>query len=361
MKPFHYIPVADVSAAVATIARPTGSDDPGAIRFVAGGTNLIDLMKERLAHPVALIDINGLPLADIEAEADGGLRLGALARNADTADHPLVRERYPLLRAAILAGASPQIRNMATNGGNLLQRTRCYYFYDAGVPCNKHTPGSGCPAVHGLARQHAIFGASEQCIATHPSDMCVALAALEAVVHVRSHRGERAIPFADFHRLPGDRPEIDSNLAPDELITHLQLPPAAQFAGHSTYLKLRERASYAFALVSVAAALDIGDDGMVRAARLALGGVAHKPWRNEVAEQMLVGRPADATAFAAAADVVVAEARAWGGPGVPDSPPGNQWKIPLARRAIVRALEMAAAGIVSNTGEDGARRRGEQA
>ena len=282
------------------------------------------------------------------------MSLGALARNEDTAQHPLVRERYPMLRAAILAGASPQIRNMASNGGNLLQRTRCYYFYDAGVPCNKHTPGSGCPAVTGLARQHAIFGADERCIATHPSDMCVALAALDAVVHVRSRSGTRAIPFGDFHRLPGERPDIDTTLAHDELITHIELPAAAQFSRHCTYLKIRERASYAFAMVSVAAAIDLAEDGTVRDARLALGGVAHKPWRNRQAEEMLVGLPAHAASFETAADVVMAEARPWGGPGLPDSLPGNGFKIPLARRAIVRALEMATAGVVSNTGEDAA-------
>jgi xanthine dehydrogenase YagS FAD-binding subunit len=354
MNPFHYTACSDIDSALAALA-----SDPQA-RLVAGGTNLIDLMKERLAHPARLIDINGLPLADIATTGDGGLRLGALARNADTADHPLVRARYPLLRAAILAGASPQLRNMATNGGNLLQRTRCYYFYDADVPCNKHTPGSGCPAVQGLARQHAIFGASSHCIATHPSDMCVALAALDAVVHVRSVRGPRAIPFADFHRLPEDRPEVDTTLAPDELITHIELPPALSgFADHSTYLKLRERASYAFALVSVAAALVIGEDGRVRAARLALGGVAHKPWRNMAAESLLVGETADRGSFTRLADAVMADARPAGGPGVPESSRGNRWKIPMAHRAIVRALEMATEGILSNTGEDGARRRGE--
>lgn len=360
MNPFQFTACTDIDAAVAAIGQAATSPYPDAVRFIAGGTNLIDLMKERLAHPVSLIDINALPLADIELDPAGGLRLGALARNADTADHPLVREHYPLLRAAILAGASPQLRNMATNGGNLLQRTRCYYFYDAGVPCNKHTPGSGCPAAAGLARQHAIFGASEHCIATHPSDMCVALAALDAVVHVRSVRGQRAIAFGEFHRLPGRQPEIDTTLAPDELITHIQLPPATPFAAHSTYLKLRERASYAFALVSVAAALDIAPDGRIRGARLALGGVAHKPWRNVAAEALLVGRSADEDTFTVAADAVMADARAWGGPGVPDSPPGNSWKIPMAHRAIVRALSMAAEGILTNTGEDGARRRGEQ-
>ncbi|HIV71778.1 MAG TPA: xanthine dehydrogenase family protein subunit M [Candidatus Aquabacterium excrementipullorum] len=360
MNPFQYTTCTDIDSALAAMASHRDAAHCQA-RFVAGGTNLIDLMKERLAHPATLIDINGLPLADIVPTDDGGLRLGALARNADTADHPLVRTHYPLLRAAIMAGASPQLRNMATNGGNLLQRTRCYYFYDANVPCNKHTPGSGCPATQGLARQHAIFGASAHCIATHPSDMCVALAALDAMVHVRSVRGPRTIAFAEFHRLPGTQPELDTTLAPDELITHIQLPPAPRgFEAHSTYLKLRERASYAFALVSVAAALDIGEDGRVRAVRVALGGVAHKPWRNVPAESLLVGQPADKASFKVLADAVMADARAAGGPGVPESSHGNSWKIPMAHRAIVRALEMAAAGIPSNTGEDGARCRGEQ-
>ncbi|HYI07286.1 MAG TPA: xanthine dehydrogenase family protein subunit M [Reyranella sp.] len=356
MNPFDYSSPTSIDEALADIAvRPRIEDrSGGTAKFIAGGTNLIDLMKERVMRPQALVDINRLPLADIVAQPGGGLSLGALARNADTAQHPLVREQYPLLRAAILAGASPQIRNMASNGGNLLQRTRCYYFYDAGVPCNKHTPGSGCPAATGLARQHAIFGADERCIATHPSDMCVALAALEAVVHVRSRTGTRAIAFDDFHRLPGERPDIDTTLADDELITHIELPAAAQFSRHCTYLKIRERASYAFAMVSVAAAIDLADDGTIRDARLALGAVAHKPWRNRQAEQMLVGRPAHAASFAEAADLVMADARAWGGPGLPDSLPGNGFKIPLARRAIARALEMALAGVVSNTGEDAA-------
>lgn len=356
MNPFHYQAAAGVDEAVAAAAGWLDAAENQRPRFVAGGTNLIDLMKEGVMQPGALLGIHRLPLTAIEQdETDGGLRLGALARNEETAQHPLVRQRYPLLRSAILAGASPQIRHMATNGGNLLQRTRCYYFYDAGVPCNKHTPGSGCPAATGLARQHAILGASEHCIATHPSDMCVALAALDAVVHVRSARGARAIPFADFHRLPGERPDVDTTLAADELITHLHLPPAEPFAAHSTYLKVRERVSYAFALVSVAAALDIGEDGRIRCARLALGGVAHKPWRDPAAEALLAGRTPGAEAFAAAADAVLADARAWGGPGLPEAPPGNAFKIPLARRAIVRALEMATAGILTNTGEDAAR------
>ncbi|RSZ56266.1 xanthine dehydrogenase family protein subunit M [Massilia atriviolacea] len=307
--------------------------------FIAGGTNLLDLMKEGVMRPRTLVDINSLPLDAIGLTAQGGLLLGATARNADTAYHPLVRSAYPLLSAAILAGASPQIRNMATDGGNLLQRTRCHYFYDTAVPCNKRLPGSGCSAIGGLTRQHAILGASEHCIATHPSDMCVALAALDAVVHVSARDGERRIGFADFHRLPGEHPERDNTLLPGELITAIELPPGAPFAAHSAYLKLRDRASYAFALVSVAAALDIGPDGIVRAARVALGGVAHKPWRVPAAEALLVGRSAAGAAFEACADLLLAGARGQG---------QNDFKIPMARRALVRALEQAAAGTIDN-------------
>lgn len=373
MTPFAYSAPASVDAALAAMAanaHQPPTDVPaqahrGTTVCIAGGTNLVDLMKERVAQPAALININGLPLADIKKIADGGLQLGAVARNADTAQHPLVRKHYPLLRAALLAGASPQIRNMASNGGNLLQRTRCLYFYDAAVPCNKHTPGSGCPAATGLARQHAILGAEADCIATHPSDMCVALAALGATVHVRSLRGERAIAFEDFHRLPQGQPHIDTTLAPDELITHITLPPADHYASHSSYLKLRERASYAFALVAVAAALDLADDGSIRSARLALGGVAHKPWRNQQAEALLAGQQPTDAAFEAAAALVLAPARAWGAEplaspdgGVADTSASNAFKLPLARRAIVRALQMALAGVVSNTGEDAAAAQG---
>ena len=336
MNPFTYAVPADADAAVVDIAEGSNA------RFIAGGTNLLDLMKENLMHPVRLVDISRLALDSIEETGEGGLRLGALARNADTAYHPRVRERYPLLSAAILAGASPQIRNMATNGGNLLQRTRCYYFYDAGVACNKRVPGSGCPAIGGLNRIHAILGASEHCIATQPSDMCVALAALDATVRVQSTLGVRDIPFADFHRLPGDRPQDDTTLAADELITHIHLPAAPQFAAHSAYLKLRDRASYAFALVSVAAALDLAPDGTVREVRVALGGVAHKPWRLPQAESLLVGAPANAETFAQVADALLRDAHGQG---------DNDFKIPLARRAIVRALETAAAGTVTNAGE----------
>ena len=337
MNPLSFVVPLDVHAALAQI-RVEGA------RFIAGGTNLVDLMKERVMLPQRLVDINHLALDSIEEEAGGALSLGALARNAATAYHPLVLERYPLLSAAILAGASPQIRNMATNGGNLLQRTRCHYFYDVGVPCNKREPGSGCPAIGGLSRQHAILGASVACIATHPSDMCVALAALEAVVHVASQSGERSIAFADLHRLPGEQPHIDTSVAPDELITHIVLPPAARFAGHSVYLKLRERASYAFALVSVAVMLDIGDDGEIREARLALGGVAHKPWRVPEAEALLQGGAPDAQRFAACAERLLAGAQGQG---------GNDFKILLAHRAIVRALAMAVAGTRATAAQAG--------
>lgn len=337
MNPFTFTQAKDVDAALAAIqagARP-----------IAGGTNLLDLMKAGVPpagvmQPGQLVDINSLGLDKIE-EASGGLRLGALARNADTAYHPLVRSRYPLLSAAILAGASPQLRNMASNGGNLLQRTRCYYFYDVGTPCNKREPGSGCPAKDGLNRQLAILGTSEDCIATHPSDMCVALRALDAVVHVRSSKGQREIPFADFHRLPGDRPEIDNTLEPGELITHIALPDAARFVKHSAYIKVRDRLSYAFALVSVAAALDL-DGGTIRAARIALGGVAHKPWRVEEAEAALTGKQAGEDAFGAAADIILRGARGFG---------QNDFKLTLARNTIVQALTTAARGTDFATGE----------
>ena len=325
MNPFTFTQAGDIDGALAQLA--------AGARPIAGGTNLLDLMKAGVMQPGQLVDINALGLDKIE-EAAGGLHLGALARNADTAYHPLVRERYPLLSAAILAGASPQLRNMASNGGNLLQRTRCFYFYDVGTPCNKREPGSGCPAQEGLNRQLAILGTSEDCIATHPSDMCVALRALDAVVHVKSGKGEREIPFADFHRLPGDRPEIDNTLEPGELVTHIALPDASRFVEHSAYIKVRDRLSYAFALVSAAAALDL-DGGNIRAARIALGGVAHKPWRVEEAESALVGKPAGEQAFALAADIILRGARGFG---------QNDFKLTLARNTIVQALTTAARG-----------------
>ncbi|WKW32262.1 xanthine dehydrogenase family protein subunit M [Pseudomonas viridiflava] len=325
MNPFTYSKPADIRSAI-DLSGP-------ATRFIAGGTNLLDLMKENVARPEHLIDINDLPLKDVAETASGGLMIGALVSNADLAWHPLVEQRYPLLSQALLAGASPQLRNMASTGGNLLQRTRCYYFYDTGVPCNKREPGSGCPAKDGINRIHAIFGASDDCVATHPSDMCVAMAALEAVVHVEGRAGRRTIEFADFHRLPGDAPQRDNQLADDELITAIELP-APRFTGHSTYLKVRDRASYAFALVSVAAALELDGD-VVSDARLALGGVAHKPWRDKQIERLLIGKPATRESFAAAADAMLADAQPL---------EHNAFKVKLARRAIIRALSDAALG-----------------
>lgn len=323
MNPFHYSRPTDVQQAVQMSS--------AASRFIAGGTNLLDLMKENISHPEHLIDITGLPLHGIQETTEGGLRIGALVSNADLAWHPLIEQRYPLLSQAILAGASPQLRNMASTGGNLLQRTRCYYFYDAAVPCNKRQPGSGCPARNGLNRIHAILGASEQCVATHPSDMCVALAALAARVHVEGRGGARVIEFADFHRLPGDAPQRDNQLADDELITAIELP-ADHLARHSHYLKIRDRASYAFALVSVAAALELDGDEIIDA-RLALGGVAHKPWRDRAVEALLIGRTVSRETFSAAADALLQDA---------EPLEHNGFKVKLARRAIIRALSDAA-------------------
>jgi xanthine dehydrogenase YagS FAD-binding subunit len=324
---FSYLRAHSVADAVQAIAaEPTA-------RFIAGGTNLVDLMKYDVARPTRMIDIGRLPLDRIEGTEAGGLRIGALVSNSDAAYDPRIESRYPLLASAILAGASPQLRNAATTGGNLMQRTRCYYFYDVGTPCNKREPGTGCPAIDGVNRIHAILGASEHCIATHPSDMCVALAALEATVQVTGPKGERSIPFAEFHRLPGDQPQLDSELGPDELITAVDLPPEG-FARNHTYLKLRDRLSYAFALVSVAVGLDLDGD-LIGKARLALGGVAHKPWRDPAAEALLVGKPADQASFAAAADLILQGAKGYA---------HNTFKIDLARRAIVRALTQAAAG-----------------
>ena len=306
---------------------------PGA-RYIGGGTNLLDLMKGDVEHPARLVDISRIGLDQIAELPDGGLRIGALARNSDMADHPLLRQRYPLLAQALLAGASPQLRNMATAGGNLLQRTRCPYFTDTAFEqCNKRKPGSGCAALQGYNRGHAVLGASAACIAVHPSDMCVALAALEATVVAAGPRGERRIALADFHRLPGATPQQDTTLAPGEMITAIDLPPSP-FAGHARYLKLRDRASYAFALVSVAAALDF-DGPRVRQARIALGGVAHKPWRLPAAEALLAGQPlSDERCRQCAAQLLA------GAKGYRD----NQFKIELAQRAVVRALNQAAAG-----------------
>ncbi|MCL4767019.1 MAG: xanthine dehydrogenase family protein subunit M [Hyphomicrobiaceae bacterium] len=324
MRPFSYTRPGDVSEAV----REASAE--GA-RFIAGGTNLIDLMKEDVERPLRLVDINQLPLGRIEDAAHGGLRIGALVRNSDAAYDARIEKRYPLLSSALLAGASPQLRNAATIGGNIMQRTRCYYFYDVATACNKREPGSGCGAIGGVNRMHAILGASDRCIATNPSDMCVALAALNAEVRVTGGDGERVVPFAEFHRLPGETPQVDTQLAAGEIITAVELP-AEEFPRHYTYLKLRDRLSYAFALVSVAAALGI-DGGRIADARIALGGVAHKPWRDKDAEALLVGKPPGRRQFEAVADAILRDAKGQG---------GNDFKIELARRAIVRALQQAA-------------------
>jgi xanthine dehydrogenase YagS FAD-binding subunit len=322
MIPFTYAHAVDTADAIrrGTVA--------GA-RYLGGGTNLVDLMRETIERPGALVDVTGLP-GTIEERPDGGLLIGAAARNTAVAENRAVRTRYPVLARAIVAGASPQIRNMATVGGNLLQRTRCAYFYDAdGSHCNKRVPGQGCDAIGGFSRSHAILGASLSCAATHPSDMCVALAALGAVVHLRGAAGERTVPLTELHRLPGNHPEIETVLEPGELITTVELP-ALPFAARSAYRKVRDRASYAFALVSVAAALDTGEDGTVRDVRLALGGVATKPWRAWRAEEELRGRPATTDSFRAATEAELAEARPLR---------DNGFKVELAKRTMTAVLD----------------------
>ena len=320
MNPFQYQRAQDAAGAIRSVSPRS--------KFLAGGTNLIDLMKNGVEKPDTLIDLNRVALAAIELRPDGGLRLGALARNSDTANHPMVRQRYPLLSHAILSGASPQLRNLATNGGNLLQRPRCPYFMDPGfAQCNKRAPGSGCGALEGFNRVHAILGASEHCIAVQPSDMSVALAALEATIRVQGRSGERVIRMADFHRLPGDTPHIDTNLKPDELIVSIDLP-ASPYAANCHYLKVRDRASYEFALVSVAAAFEL-DGGVIRSARIALGGVAPKPWRAEAAENLLAGQKPSASLFETAGAVAIAGAKPYR---------GNGFKVEMAQRAVARAL-----------------------
>jgi xanthine dehydrogenase YagS FAD-binding subunit len=319
VKSFSYERARSVEEAVAAVR-----SHPEA-RFLAGGTNLIDLMKHEIEAPTHLVDVNHLGLDRIEDTPRGGLRIGALVRNSDLAADIRVRRRYAVLARALLAGASGQLRNRATTAGNLLQRTRCYYFYDPAKPCNKREPGSGCSALEGFNRIHAIVGQSEQCIATHPSDMAVAMRLLDAVVETASADGGRSIPIAEFHRLPGDRPEVDTLLAPGELITHVTLPPPPP--GRQVYRKVRDRASYAFALVSVAAAVEV-EGGRVRRARVALGGVAHKPWRREEAERAMADRSAGA-AGEAAADILLADAQGHG---------ANDFKIPLARRTLAAVM-----------------------
>jgi xanthine dehydrogenase YagS FAD-binding subunit len=322
MIPFTYARAADSADAVRRGAA-------AGARYLGGGTNLVDLMRETIERPVALVDVTGLPAA-IEERADGGLLIGAATRNTAVAENRAVRTRYPVLARAIVAGASAQIRNMATVGGNLLQRTRCAYFYDAdGSRCNKRAPGQGCDAIDGFSRSHAILGASPSCAATHPSDMCVALAALGAIVYLSGPGGGRTVPLTDLHRLPGDHPEIETVLEPGELITAVELP-ALPFAARSAYRKVRDRASYAFALVSVAAALETGEDGTVRDVRLALGGVAAKPWRAWRAEDALRGRPATTDSFRAAAEAELADARPLR---------DNGFKVELAKRTMTAVLE----------------------
>jgi xanthine dehydrogenase YagS FAD-binding subunit len=321
MRPFDYVRADSPDAAARVVAA-----NPRA-KFLAGGTNLLDLMKEDVEQPTALVDLTRLRLADIRA-VRGGISIGALATNATTANHPLIRQQYPLLTQAIVAGASGQLRNMATNGGNLLQRTRCQYFYDTAMPCNKREPGSGCGAREGINRNHAILGWSESCVATYPGDMANALYALEAVVRVRGADGrERTIPIDEFHRLPGDTPQRDTTLEHGELIVAIELPPS-RFAGNSHYLKVRDRASYAFALVAVAAALEL-DGGTIRQARVVLGSVAHKPWRSREAEAALAGQPLTDASFRRAAEAALRPARPL---------EHNAYKVELAKRAIVRAL-----------------------
>jgi len=322
MRPFKYTRASDANAAARAVAA-----NPQA-KFLAGGTNIIDLMKEDIERPNELVDLTRLKLAEIKAARDGGVSIGALAKNTDTANHPFVRQNYPLLTQAIVAGASGQLRNMATNGGNLMQRTRCQYFYDTSMPCNKREPGTGCGALEGLNRIHAIFGWSEKCVATYPGDMANALYALDAVVRVRGADGrERMIPVGEFHRLPGDTPERDNNLAHGELIVAIDLPKS-NFAKNSYYLKVRDRASYAFALVAVAAALEM-DGGRVRQARVVLGGVAHKPWRSTEAEAALAGKPASEESFRQAAEAALRDAKPLA---------HNAYKVELGKRAVVRAL-----------------------
>lgn len=325
MLPFNYSRASSIESGIDAV------QEQGA-KYLAGGTNLVDLMKMGVEQPAALLDITRLPLGAIEEQSDGSVRIGAMARNSAVANHPLIRQRYPVLAEALLAGASPQIRNVATVGGNLLQRTRCFYFYDPSYrECNKREPGSGCAALHGYNRIHAILGGSGQCVATHPSDMAVAMAALDPVIFVRGPRGERTIPFTAFYRLPEQTPHIETDLSPGELITAIDLPPPIE--GHGKYLKARDRNSYAFALVSAAAIVKLDGDSRILSARIALGGVAPKPWRVPEAERLLVGKyPADSS-FGDAADLLIQGAKALR---------YNAFKVELARRIAVRALSAAA-------------------
>ena len=330
MHTFEFIRPKDSGAAVATAAKAKTAQQGADVRFVAGGTTLIDLMKLNVETPARLIDINRLPLDKIEATPDGGLRIGATVRNSDLADHATVQRDYAVLSQALLFGATAQLRNMATTAGNLLQRTRCMYFRDTAMPCNKREPGTGCPAITGSNRTLAVLGTSEHCIASNPSDMCVAMAALEATIHVQGAKGPRAIPIGDFHLLPGSTPNRETVLEPGDLITHVTLPPP-RAGSKQVYLKLRDRASYEFALASAAVVITIAG-GKVTQARIALGGVGTKPWRSPEAEAALVGKPADAANFRKAADAAMRNAK-------PQSE--NGFKIELAKRCLTHALKMA--------------------
>jgi len=322
MKQFQYVRATTQQNVLDNIGKP-------GTKIIAGGTNLVDLMKRGVTAPDKLVDINHLPLKSI-APTKTGLHIGALALNSVVAENALVLQKQPLLSMALNAGASPQLRNMATVGGNMMQRTRCTYFYDTTMPCNKREPGTGCGALEGYNRMHAIFGTSDKCIAVHPSDMCVGLAALDAVVIIAGKKGERRIPFTEFHRLPGDHPELDNHLAAGEMILGVEIPDN-NFAKHSHYLKIRDRQSYAFALVSVAAALDISG-GTIRNARLAMGGVAHKPWRLFEAERSLIGKPVSEESFKHAAQIAMQGARAY---------EYNAFKLRMAPAAITEALKQA--------------------
>jgi xanthine dehydrogenase YagS FAD-binding subunit len=329
MKTFQLIRPQDTAQAIAAMAKTKTAQQGAEIRFIAGGTTLIDLMKLTVEQPQNLVDVNRLPFEKIEALPDGGLTIGALVRNSDLAHHPLVRKNYPVLSEAILSGATVQIRNMATTAGNLLQRTRCMYFRDPAMPCNKREPGSGCGAINGANRGLAILGTSEHCIATNPSDMNVAMAALEATIQVQGPKGERTIPISDFHVVPGNTPQRETVLEPGDLITQVSLPPPAPGA-HSLYLKLRDRTSYEFALASAAVIIAVAD-GKVTRARVALGGVGTKPWRSPEAEQELTGQSATEAVFRKAAEAALRDAR-------PQSQ--NGFKVELARRCLVHALKL---------------------
>ena len=331
MHTFEFIRPADPATAIATAAQAKTAQQGADIRYVAGGTTLIDLMKLNVETPTRLIDINRLPLNTIEVTPDGGLKIGATVRNSDLAHHPVVQRDYAVLSQALLAGASAQLRNMATTAGNLLQRTRCVYFRDTAMRCNKREPGTGCSAITGDNRRLAILGTSEHCIATNPSDMCVAMAALEARIHVQGPKGFHAVPFGEFHLLPGNTPQLETVLEPGDLITHVTLPPPVA-ASKQIYLKLRDRASYEFALASAAVVVTIARGNVTRA-RIALGGVGTKPWRSPQAEATLVGQRANEANFRKAAEAALSGAR-------PQSE--NAFKIELAKRCLTHALQLAA-------------------